>query len=228
MGSTQLNTFVYFKMYKQEVVSSSCFVHPACQSLFWSHADACIDTSRQSFSSLWFTLETGFLHAEMRSVTVSSPPSRRRNNSPRKQSGRLRMAARQSYAGWPGRHQELIRLSSDGRRRAVGRNTGGGRQREAQRGVVCVFRGGGQCKCYCCVSSFDQSPGKVKRIQSGFVWQSGDTGAGEETPRTENGLSYWLWSSGGLRRTVYSARNAFRQQLALITFIDFSGSVPRI
>ena len=41
---------------------------------------------------------------------------------------------------------------------------------------------GGQCKCYCCVSSFDQSPGKVKRIQSGFVWQSGDTGAGEETP----------------------------------------------
>lgn len=41
------------------------------------------------------------------------------------------------------------------------------------------------------MSSFDQSPGKVKRIQSGFVWQSGDTGAREETPRTENGLSYW-------------------------------------
>lgn len=87
---------------------------------------------------------------------------------------------------------------------------------------------GGQCKCYCSVSSFDQSPGKVKRIQSGFVWQSGDTGAGEETPRTENGLSYWRWSGGGLRRTVYPARNAFRQQLALITFIDFNGSVPRI
>lgn len=88
--------------------------------------------------------------------------------------------------------------------------------------------GGGQCKCYCSVSSFDQSPGKVKRIQSGFVWQKGDIGTGEETPRTENGLSYWLRSSRGLQRTVYPACNAFRQQLALITFIDFSGSVPRI
>lgn len=112
---------------------------------------------------------------------------------------------------------------------------GGGEVEKKKRkraGSVCA-RGGeqewrGQCKCYCCVSSFDQSPGKVKRIQSGFVWQSGDTGAREETPRTENGLSYWRWSSRGLRRTVYSARNAFRQQLALITFIDFSGSVPRI
>lgn len=97
-------------------------------------------------------------------------------------------------------------------------------------GVVCVFRvgAGGQCKCYCCVGSFDQSLGKVKQIQSGFVWQSGDTGAEEETPRMENGLSYWRWSSRGLRRTVYPACNAFRQQLALITFIDFCGSVPRI
>lgn len=99
---------------------------------------------------------------------------------------------------------------------------------------ACVFEEvkredwGGQCKCYCCMSSFDQSPGKVKRIQSGFVWQSGDTGTWEETPRTENGLSYWRRHSRGLRRTVYPAHNAFRQQLALITFIDFSGSVPRI
>lgn len=102
-------------------------------------------------------------------------------------------------------------------------------EKRIERACVCWGGGaGGQCKCYCCVSSFDQSPGKVKRIQSGFVWQSGDTGAREETPRTENGLSYWRWSSRGLRRTVYPARNAFRQQLALITFIDFSGSVPRI
>lgn len=107
---------------------------------------------------------------------------------------------------------------------------GGVEVEKSEMGIVCVFEGGGggQCKCYCCVSSFDQSPGKVKRIQSGFVWQSGDTGAGKEPPRTENGLSYWRWSSRGLRRTVCSARNAFRQQLALITFIDFSGSVPRI
>lgn len=116
-------------------------------------------------------------------------------------------------------------------RESVETNTERGRRlkKKIERGCVCWGGGaGGQCKCYCCVSSFDQSPGKVKRIQSGFVWQSGDTGAREETPRTENGLSYWRWSSRGLRRTVYPARNAFRQQLALITFIDFSGSVPRI
>lgn len=164
------------------------------------------------------------------------------NNSPRKQSGLLRRVALQSYAASPGRHQDLIRLLS---KRAEGEGMGGSElqgdfvesETESERRIVCVcvcvlgadaLRCGGQCKCYCCVSSFDQSPGKVKRIQSGFVWQSGDTGAGEETPRTENGLSYWCWSSRGLRRTVYSARNAFRQQLALITFIDFSGSVPRI
>lgn len=177
---------------------------------------------------------------EMRSVTVSSSP-RRCNNSPRKQSGHrigwwhrnhtpAGPVAIKSWLGYRANASEKGWRRSDGRHWAVGRvrNTGGGRQRDAREGL-CVFRGwGGQCKCYCCVSSFDQSPGKVKRIQSGFVWQSGDTGAGEETPRTENGLSYWLWSSRGLRRTVYSARNAFRQQLALITFIDFSGSVPRI
>lgn len=97
-------------------------------------------------------------------------------------------------------------------------------------------REGGQCKCYCSVSSFDQSTGKVKRIQSGFVWQSADRHRRERRNlRTENGLSYWCWAElvqEGLppsyRQTVYSASNAFRQQLALITFIDFSGSEPRI
>lgn len=75
------------------------------------------------------------------------------------------------------------------------RDAGEGEVEKKTAGSVCACGGEqewrGQCKCYCCVSSFDQSPGKVKRIQSGFVWQSGDTGAREETPRTENGLSYW-------------------------------------
>jgi hypothetical protein len=47
------------------------------------------------------------------------------------------------------------------------------------------------------VSSFDQRPGKVKRNQSGFVWQSADSGARVDPPRTENGLSYWRWRFHG-------------------------------
>ena len=55
------------------------------------------------------------------------------------------------------------------------------------------------------------------------------TAALRQTPPGRR-MDYHIGAGGfmGLRRTVYPGRNAFRQQLALITFIDFSGSVPRI
>lgn len=89
----------------------------------------------------------------------------------------------------------------------------------------------GQCKCYCSVSSFDQSHWKVKRIQSGLVCLRA------------GGVYVWLWREAEAVRglsyscmvkrwmrcgALLSVSNAFRQQLALITFIDLSRSVPRI
>lgn len=55
----------------------------------------------------------------------------------------------------------------------------------------------GQCKCYCSVSSFDQSHWKVKRIQSGLVClRVGGVYVYEGSGERERGLSYSRWNAG--------------------------------